>query len=274
MIVVRLKGGLGNQMFQYALGRVLSLKNNTELLLDLSFFDYNFKHVAKRSYNLDVFNIKAETIRLSYLNSIIKKIFKRKGQEKSFQFDKNILSIGAGAYLDGYWQSPKYFEGFAEVIKKDFILKNSLPQNIQTLAEEIVKTNSLCIHIRRGDYVGSKFHEVINLEYYKKGIEYITQKKAIEKIYIFSDDINWCRKNMQFEISAMFMGDEYAGYHGEGHMFLMSLCKYFIIANSSFSWWGAWLSTYDNKIVICPRQWFGDASIDTTDLIPENWILI
>ena len=97
---------------------------------------------------------------------------------------------------------------------------------------------------------------------------------SVEKIYVFSDDIEWCRANLSFGIPTMFVGDEYAGEKGEGHMYLMSKCKYFIIANSSFSWWGAWLALFKDKIVICPKQWFGDASIDTSDLIPESWIRI
>ncbi len=274
MIIVRLKGGLGNQMFQYALGRVLSLKNNTKLKLDLSFFDLNFKNTTKRSYNLDVFNIKAGITRLSYLISILRKIFKSRGQEKSFQFDKKILSIGENAYLDGYWQSPKYFEGFEDILKNDFTLKNPLTQNTKILAEEIKDSNSLCIHVRRGDYVGNKNHEVVDTNYYAKGVEYIKNHAQIDKIYVFSDEIEWCRNNLSFELPVMFVGDNYAGRCGEEHMYLMSQCKNFIIANSSFSWWGAWLSQHKEKIVVCPKQWFTDTSVNTDDLIPETWMRI
>src|SRR3989344_3678940 len=274
MIVVRLKGGLGNQMFQYALGRVLALKNNTELKLNTSFLNLNFAIGTKRNFSLGVFNIEAKTIESSFFVILFRRIFQRKGREKSFNFDKNILSIGSDVYLEGYWHSPKYFAGYEDIIRKDFTLKNLPTKNIQNLAKEIQNTNSLCIHVRRGDYVGNKYYVVINNEYYKKGIEYISSKTAVEKIYVFSDDIEWCRANLSFGIPTMFVGDEYAGEKGEGHMYLMSKCKYFIIANSSFSWWGAWLALFKDKIVICPKQWFGDASIDTSDLIPESWIRI
>ena len=230
MITVKLKGGLGNQMFQYALGRVLSLKHNTKLKLDLSFFDFNFKK-TKRSYNLDVFNIKAETTRLPYLTSLLRRICKSKGCEKNFQFDKNILSVGENAYLDGYWQSPKYFEGFEEVVRQDFTLKNPLPRNTKILAEEIKSSNSLCIHVRRGDYVGNKNHEVVDKEYYRRGTEYIKNHTQVDKIYVFSDEIDWCKINLSFEFPVMFVDDNYAGRYGEEHMYLMSKCKNFIIAN-------------------------------------------
>ncbi|OGI65818.1 hypothetical protein A3A95_01330 [Candidatus Nomurabacteria bacterium RIFCSPLOWO2_01_FULL_39_18] len=272
MIIVRLKGGIGNQMFQYALGRVLALKNNTGLELDTSFLNLNLTTVTKRNFSLDVFNIEAKIIESSYLVMLFRRIFQRKGREKTFNFDKKILSIGSDVSLDGYWHSPKYFAGFEDVIRKDFTPKNPPVQNIQNLMDEIRNQNSLCIHVRREDYVGNKYYEVINSEYYERGIEYISSKTALEKIYVFSDDIDWCRGNLSFKLPTMFVGDEYAGLKNEGHMYLMSKCRNFIIANSSFSWWGAWLSSYKDKIVVCPKQWFGDASRDTSDLIPEDWI--
>ena len=274
MIVVRLKGGLGNQMFQYALGRVLAIKNRAELKLDTSFLNLNFKSITKRTYNLDVFNIKVGITRSSYFISMLRRIFKKRDQEKSFAFDKNVLDHRGDIFLDGYWQSPKYFEGFEKVIREDFTLKNPPSEDIQNLKEEIEKTNSLCIHVRKGDYVGNKVHEVIDNEYYKRGIEHISAMADIEKVYIFSDDIEWCKNSLKFALPTMFVGDEYAGEIGEGHMYLMSKCKYFIIANSSFSWWGAWLSECKDKIIVCPKKWFTDSSISSDDLVPENWIRI
>lgn len=281
MIIVRLKGGLGNQMFQYALGRVLSIKHNVALGLDISFYDMNLG--PKRQYDLDVFNIIARTLnqkeipflrRFCHKSRVLDKFIKFKGKEKGFNFDDKILSLGSNTYLDGYWQSPKYFAGFEDVIRGDFTLKNSPTQNIKNLAEEIASKNSLSIHVRKGDYVGNKFHEVVNNEYYHKGIEYIFSKTNFEKIFVFSDDIEWCKNNLKFEFPTMFVDSGYAGKRGEGHIYLMSKCKSFIIANSSFSWWGAWLSENKNKIVVCPKQWFGNASINTDDLVPRDWIRI
>lgn len=281
MIITRLKGGLGNQMFQYALGRVLSVKNNTILGLDTSFYDLNL--TPKRQYDLEVFNIAGKVLdqkeipflcRFCHKSKILNKIIRCGFKEKSFNFDPQIFYLGSNLYIDGYWQSPKYFEGFEDEIKKDFTLRNLPAQNIQNLATEISNTDSLCIHVRKGDYVGNAYHEVVGKEYYERGIKYITDKTHIDKIYVFSDDINWCKENLKFEFPAMFVDNEYAGEKGEGHLYLMSFCKHFIIANSSFSWWGAWLSSRKEKIIICPKQWFPDASINTTDLIPKEWIRI
>lgn len=281
MIITRLKGGMGNQMFQYALGRALSLKYATSLGLDVSFYDPKFP--SRRQYDLNIFNITGKILdkneipfkyRLFHNIKILEKLVKHKGKEKSFPFDPEVFSLKGNLYLDGYWQSPKYFAGFEEVIQKDFALKNPLRDNVKALAEEISNTKSLCIHVRRGDYVGNKAHEVITNEYYEKGIRYISGKTSIEKIYVFSDDVEWCKNNLKFEFPTMFVGNEYAGEKGEEHMFLMSQCKNFIIANSSFSWWAAWLSNYKEKIIVCPKQWFPDVSINTSDLIPSEWVKI
>jgi hypothetical protein len=278
MITVKLKGGMGNQMFQYALGRVLSIKNKTDLKLDISFFDLKLSNITKRNYDLDVFNIKAEVVKknsiTTYISFLLRKIIRVSGKEKNFSFDAEILSLGSNTCLEGYWHSPKYFAGFEDVIRKDFTPKNPLAQNIHHLMKEVENQNSVCIHVRRGDYVGNKYHEVVSNEYYERGIKYISGKTVIEKIYVFSDDINWCRENLAFKTPAVFVGGEYVGIKGEGHMFLMSKCKSFIIANSTFSWWAAWLSNYPDKIVVCPKQWFGDASRATSDLIPDSWIQI
>jgi hypothetical protein len=291
MIITKLKGGMGNQMFQYAVGRALSVKYNVPLGLDLSFLldrtprpNFTF-----RDYDLDVFNINAEIILESnipfiyrtpkgklrlFLSHIYRKFLKIPGIEKNFSFDSSILNSGSDAYLDGYWQSPKYFNDIENVIRRDFTLKNEPPLNIQNLLEVIKKENSLCIHVRRGDYVGNLNHEVVNNDYYNKGIEKIKELIKIDKIYIFSDDIKWCEENMKFEIPIMFVGEEYSGKKSEGHLSLMSACHYFIIPNSSFSWWAAWLSPYKDKIVIVPQQWFTDKNRDSSDLIPKEWIRI
>ncbi len=275
-------------MFQYALGRALSVKNGTPFKLDREIYKIN--NSIERHYDLDIFNIIEEIAQkeeipffyrnsnnnkfLSKINSILNKILKNKGKELSFTFDHTILDVGPDIYLDGYWQSYKYFEGIEDIIRKDFSLRDNLPLHIENLKEGIKKENSLCIHVRRGDYVGNSVHEIVGKEYYNKGIEKIKSLKKIDKIYVFSDDIKWCEQNMKFEFPTMFVGEEYAGIKAEGHMALMSACHNFIIPNSSFAWWGAWLSEYNDKIVVVPQQWFVDESINSGDLIPRGWIRI
>ncbi|MCX6754458.1 MAG: alpha-1,2-fucosyltransferase [Candidatus Nomurabacteria bacterium] len=292
MIITKLKGGMGNQMFQYALGRALSVKYGTSLGLDLSFLldrtprpNFTF-----REYDLDIFNIiNVDRVSQSkipflyrnfngkfglYFDYFRRKFFRLRGIEKSFNFDLTILNIGSNAYLDGYWQSYKYFADIEDIIRKDFTLKDELSLNIKNLMEVIKKENSLCIHVRRGDYVGNSNHEIVGKEYYDKGIKILSEKTKIDKIYVFSDDVKWCEDNMKFDFPVMFVGEEYSGIKAEGHFSLMSACHSFIIPNSSFSWWAAWLSVHKDKIVIVPKKWFGDASINSDDLIPKEWIRI
>lgn len=296
MIITRLQGGMGNQMFQYALGRALSIKNGVPLGLDLTFLldrtpIPNFTNFTFRNYDLDVFNIQANVVSkkdipflyrkhnlgifMRYIDYFRRKLISTPGKEKKVcSFDSSILELGVDAYLDGYWQSPKYFESITDIIRRDFTLKNKLPSHIENLKEVIKNENSLCVHVRRGDYVGNSFHEIVGKDYYDKGIEKIKSLTKIDKIYVFSDDTKWCEENMKFEIPTIFVGEEYAGVKAEGHMALMSACRNFIIPNSSFAWWGAWLAPYKDKIVVVPKQWFVDESINSDDLIPEGWIRI
>lgn len=292
MIIVRLYGGMGNQMFQYALGRALALKNKTTLGLDIyDLLDRTPRQgFTFREYDLDLFSIEAEMVSqksLSFwhrscgkglagvvLNKLRRNLFGGQGRERGFKFNPKVLDLGSGAYLDGYWQNPKYFESIAGIIRKDFTLKNPLPENIKELKKEIESLNSVCVHVRRGDYVGNKFHDVVNREYYNQAINILAKKINIEHIYVFSDDIDWCKENLSFSYTVTFVGKEYGGERASGHFELMKSCKHFIIANSSFSWWTAWLAENSEKVVIAPKVWFGDKSIDTSQRIPENWIRI
>ncbi len=290
MIIVRLAGGMGNQMFQYALGRALSLENNTKLGLDT----YDLLDRAPRSrftfrdYDLDLFNIHAEIVMQSslpwrfrswgggricfYFNKLRRIIFGGKGKERGYLFQKNVLSLGPNAYLDGYWQSHKYFEKYTDIIRNDFTLKLPLPDHIRKLQSEIKADNSVCIHVRRGDYVGNSFHEVVSKDYYDRALKLLAGKTNISHLYIFSDDISWCQSNLSFPYKTMFVGKEYAGDRASGHFELMRSCRHFIIPNSSFAWWAAWLSDSKEKIVIAPKKWFGDSLIDTSHRTPEDWV--
>lgn len=291
MIIIRLKGGLGNQMFQYALGRVLSLKNNDQFKVDLSFLNFTYKGITKRSYDLDVFNLKIDFSRdneipiihklnkskyFFYLMTFFKKIFKIKGQENSFSFDNRILNLKGDIFLDGYWQSPKYFNDYTDIIRQDFVFKDVFNNKVKTLVQEIKNCKSLCVHVRRGDFLNNNNHNVLKDDFYDICFKKLKDMGNLpDKIYVFSDDINWCKENMNFEdIPTFFSTKEYAGKKGEGDLFLMSNCKYFIIPNSTFSWWGAWLSNREGKVVVCPQKWFADNNMNTKDLLPEEWIKI
>jgi hypothetical protein len=290
MIIVKLIGGLGNQLFQYALGRNLALKNDTELKLDISGFEIYKLH----NYGLYHFNIieniaKDEEIQcfkrtrkqvFSYtIDKISKRFFpwyKRKYiTEPDFSYNSNIFKITKNAYLEGYWQSEKYFTDISETIRKEISVKNEPDELNRNTLTQINITNSVSLHIRRGDYISNKksmeTHGVPGMDYYMQAQALIEEKIKNPHIFVFSDDIEWTRNHLKSDLPLHFIDHNGVKKNYED-MRLISFCKHHIIANSSFSWWGAWLSNNPQKIVIAPKKWFNKPDINTKDLIPEYWI--
>jgi hypothetical protein len=289
MIIVNIIGGLGNQMFQYAVGKALAERNKQPLKLDIT----EFQNCNLRKYELTCFNIQAQIASkeeiYSYkyapfnrVNKLSRKLFKRDIlknthylQEKHYHFDSDILNSKGNVYLLGYWQSEKYFTDVKEIILKDFTFKQPLSSSAQKYEQNILSHNAVSIHIRRGDYVNNSatnsYHGTCSLNYYTKAIEIILNNTPESKFYIFSDDLTWAKANLNFIHEPIFveLGADSPDYE---EMYLMSQCKHNIIANSSFSWWAAWLNQNPNKIVISPKKWFADTSINTDDLIPSTWI--
>ena len=290
MIIVKIHGGLGNQMFQYALGRSIALRHGCAVKLDLSFYEQRNWKETPRTFQLSFFRTQlmpcSEKERRQFIvNPTIQKWNKRINrlninflskyyQEKSCRFDENILTLKDNVYLEGYWQTPQYFEPFSAIIREDFTFREDLNDSNQALYERIVNAESVAVHIRRGDYLTNPMHNVFEITYLQKAIQIMVEKlgKNIQ-LFIFSDDLNWCKVNLNN------INPELPEYYCEGgdtkeDLQLMSSCKHFIIANSSFSWWAAWLSGYQNKVVIAPKKWFNDVRKDTTDLLPKDWIQI
>ncbi len=289
MITTRISGGMGNQMFEYAAARALALKHGTEVVLDLTYLnDRTWRpkplRITFRKYDLDIFNVQARFAARAetplwffgkaglFADMIMRKALKPRGTEKHFHYDPDFWSYPDGTYLDGTWQSPKYFAGYEDQIRADFSFKDEQPEATQAFAAEIRAGESVCVHVRRADFVGHSLHDICDAAYYARGIAEIASRGAIGKIYVFSDDIAWCRDNVRFEYPTEYVSDEYSGKKNGGHLFLMSQCKYFVIANSSFSWWSAWLSDRAGKVVVAPKRWLRDESIDTSDIYPEDWI--
>jgi hypothetical protein len=179
--------------------------------------------------------------------------------------------------IDGYWQSIKYFAEFESVIKSDFTFKSlvddSSDDKIQSMLNDIRMTNSVMLNIRRTDFLNTDFHGVMGLEYINKSTELLESKIDNPKYFIFSDDIEWCKENINLN-NMVIVDHSYKGDRFSYYLQLMKECKNFIIPNSSFAWWSAWLSDSPNKIVIAPKKWLTDESIDTSDLIPSDWIRI
>ena len=291
MIVVKLMGGLGNQMFQYAAGRRLAIKHRTVLKLDLSFLldrtpRDNFTY---RTYELDVFNIQGNIASPSETNRFVpnnRNIFyniKRKLKwikvitEPYSHFHEDVLSAPDNSYIDGYWQSEKYFKDVEDIIRSDFTLKPEMATINQEFTKQISSCDSVSLHIRRGDYVSNsvinEYHGSCSLEYYQEAVAKIATCVKNPHLFIFSDDLNWAKEHLNFNYPIKFITHNGAEKSYED-LRLMSLCKHNIIANSSFSWWGAWLNTNPGKIVIAPKKWFNDSSINTDDLIPDSWVRI
>ncbi len=288
MIIVQLNGGLGNQMFQYAFARHLSIINSTDLKYD--FISYSID--SKRDYALWCFNIDIEKANRQEIENFIGSknpfisriqrylrigINKNVLREKNMNFDKSNLSFGAKAYLIGYWQSEKYFKDKESVIRKEFQFKRKPVGKNKSMLKRIKSTDNVSIHIRRGDYVRDKktneFHDVTKMQFYKKAIELVSKIQDKPTFFVFSDDITWCKKSLNFIEDATFV-DHNEQEESYEDMRLMSSCKHNIIANSSFSWWGAWLNDNPEKIVIAPKKWFNDPSISTRDRLPASWIKI
>lgn len=289
MIVVKLRGGLGNQLFQYAIGKRLSLYYKTALKLDTTFFDLqlfeNKTGSTPRCYELDQLNIhsgiatQADIEQFSNSGNLLHRIKKYSTQskyiaEKSFRFDSGFLNFGKSCYLDGFWQCENYFKEIADALRNDLTFRGALDERNVVMESKIKTTNAVSIHVRRGDYIhndaAKKFHGICSLEYYKKAVELISKKIPDPHFFIFSDDLKWVADNFCFDFPSTIV-DINDSNRGAKDIQLIRSCKHHIIANSSFSWWGAWLGNFNGKIVIAPKVWFADLSVDVSTVLPEKW---
>lgn len=288
MITTNLKGGLGNQIFQYAVGRAISIKRKDALCLDISGYIKHNPINTPRKYSLSPFNIKAETPSMDEIEKLRNpygiltkalRFFKMKFLRKlNLKFRSDFINKSPSIYLDGFFQSEKYFKDYEKEIRQDLTLKNPMSEKSQQISEQIKNTeNSVSLHIRRGDYVQdsktNEYHGTCNPEYYSKALEYISSKigKSIN-IFVFSDDIEWVKKNMPIPFQTTYVSSPEIQDFEE--LILMSQCNHHIIANSSFSWWGAWLDPKSDKIVIAPSRWVKKDEKNYKDIIPSSWIRI
>lgn len=277
-LIITLKGGFGNQLFQIVNGISLSKKFNKKLIIDISSFSkLNSYKNTKRNYELGILNLKYKKIYYlaffyKFYSKFSNKIIHLK--EKNFNFNKILLDNDKSYLIDGYWQSYKYFE-------KDFsFIFNSLENikkkiNLNSFYKDLLRSNSVCVHIRRGDYITNpntkQFHGICEIDYYEKAISYIYSKIPDANFYFFSDDINFLKKNYANKKNFKIISNSKFNFIEE--FVLMLSCSNFILANSSFSWWAAYLSNNVNKLVVAPAKWF-NVNIDTSDLIPKEWIRI
>lgn len=295
MITVFLRGGLGNQMFQYAAGLALAKKRGTSVSLDTTYLADRFprKQFTFRNYDMDIFAVKPS---FTFLSKVSKKFpvpglwlaidmalmhlasalsLKKLVREKDERvFDSELLNEPSSSILYGRWQSDKYFLGVADELRKDFTFRNPLEGEALRFADEIKSSNSVALCVRRGDFIAHQHANAImgdtNLAYYTRGLEYIRKHVENPKIVVFCDDVAWCKENLPVPADSIFIGP--LGPKWSFHLELMSLCKHAIIANSTFYWWGAWLNANPEKIIVAPSPWYADGKGSGDDILPEEWV--
>jgi Glycosyl transferase family 11 len=292
MVGVQLTGGLGNQLFQYAAAKALSLHHKTELLLEVSSFYraelpdlevprnfelYNFagveeklikaaEHQTNKAFSF-LKERRIEKILPNYKRNIYKEPF--------YHFDENFWKSKPSVFLKGGWQSPQYFSAFDALIKSSLVLKDEMMGNVKQKAASLQNQNTVAVHIRRADYLRKpiilEWHGVLGKEHYAKAFEEINNYTQIEKVLYFSDDPEWVEKELLPMMPGEIVSNATSSNQYED-FYLMQHCTHNIIANSSFSWWAAYLNPNPNKIVIAPQRWFNKAPLNTKDLYPNGWL--
>jgi len=288
MIVARITGGLGNQMFQYAIAKALAKNSNDTFKLDLSFYPKQ----NLRKYELNQFNIEEsiateqECVEFRGKEGFVLKIKRKLGlpvkrpysyyKEKQISvFDNNISNKKGNIYLDGCWQNEKYFKSIRNEILKDFTLKGDISSEAKKYLEDIKRSQSVSLHVRRGDYVQNthtnSVHGTCSEAYYQKAIKHIEKNIDNPNFYIFSDDIAWCKENFDFLENKFFVDDTKSAFDD---MELMKNCKHNIITNSTFSWWGSWMNGGNKKIVVAPKIWFESEGCKHLNISLNEWVRI
>jgi len=294
LVIANVIGGLGNQMFQYAAARSLSLRSKQPLYLDITDFDGYGLHQGFELHNIFCCKVVLATVKdlhnvlgwraarlmrrilvhpeLSFLRT------KRFVFEPHFHYWPELIELRGSVYLQGYWQSENYFSDVIDSIRADFTFRHPLSETNLTVLEKINASRSaVSLHIRRGDYLSNPRtlaeHGLCSIDYYLTAVRYIAARVADPEFFVFSDDSAWTKANLKLEYPCHYI-DHNHGSESYNDMRLMSMCHHHIIANSSFSWWGAWLNSSNKKIVIAPKHWFAAMDNSTKDLFPDGWIQI
>lgn len=289
MLYIGLKGGLGNQMFQYAFGVAASIESQIPFTLDITLFDTTSSIDTKRSYNLNHFNIQAQVAQKTAVAkfhtkkaTIIRKIQNKLWHQNDYEYNPSLLKVKNNQYIEGYWQSEKYFKKYKNIIQQAFTPKEPFGIEAKKILDfistvKISGAETILVHIRRGDYVtnaaAAAFHGVQDTNYYLQALDYIDAQSTKSKfVFVATDDVQWAKENFKSHHSFTYISR--TEIHDFEEILIMSKCDHFIISNSSFSWWSAWLGQYSNKIVVAPKKWIKNPNISTPDIIPDEWIKI
>jgi hypothetical protein len=315
MVISKISMGLGNQMFQYAAGKALSLHKKVPLKLDVSSYEgyplrkfeldslfsirsekvskeeaakYRISQPVKSAWNKFFPNNKIYFYHLPYEMSAVKRRVlqlselispahkKRTFIEPQYHFNPNFFQAPDDVYLIGYWMSWRYFEKFDNQVRQDFTIRPELVVHLKNIEQEIRANNSVSIHIRRSDFTTSKnasLHGVIPISFYHGAIEEIASKNPSSHFYVFSDDIAWVKENLTTKYPITFVSNEVTKTAFED-FYLMTVCKHNIIANSTFSWWAAYLNNNPRKTVIAPEKWYNQAPYNYKDVYPLSWKIV
>ena len=290
MIIARITSGLGNQLFQYALARHLAQKNNASLYIDLSYYQQAYDTDTVRTFKLDRFNTRYSVLNTSpylYVSKLtkllpgrtLKPIF-HDVQEQQFHVDPVVEQASSAVItLEGFWQSERYFLDSAEAVRRELTFRRTPGADFAGYADHIAQTACpVSVHIRRGDYVNhpefSQSFGFVGLDYYRAALAELNRRLPDARFFVFSDDPDWVADNLHLSSPHVYVRN--SGPDADvDDLQLMSLCHHHVIANSSFSWWGAWLNPRPDKLVIAPRNWFRNKpDWNTTDLIPASWLRI
>lgn len=298
-ILVEIKGGLGNQLFQYAAGLELATLHGKELVLDTRRLDVigHSKPGAKRKLALQHLGIEvrfatkldllladfvriATSTRLGAIRPAILTILKASGfqafRERYFHYEPFEEPVGIFTRISGYFQSEKYFQSTSNTLRGSIFKNLVVPYQIEIFHRSLRENGGVCVNVRRGSHVQSSLHGALDSDYYERAVAYMESQIGIKPIYVFSDDIKWCKENLSFEDHEVhFVEHDLAGPEFTIYLYMMSLFENFVIPNSSFAWWAVWLSEKKAQIVAAPETWMmGAPDRNTADLIPETWIRI
>ena len=292
MVVVNLTGGLGNQLFQYALGRYLATKQNAELVIDDSFYTDVPTGVTPRHYELDKFATQLRIVTDSerrylkrYTNRHLRYLQKYIALPGRYKYVREPLDmlmlevrdISGDVLLDGYWQSEQYFAGIEDTIRHDLIPKFDLSDQDKDVMASMQNTTSVSLHVRRGDYVSNAhtnaWHGICGLDYYRDAMNVIESRVDSPHYFVFSDDMAWVKANLRIDQPVTYVShnDETTAVND---LMLTASCQHHIIANSSFSWWGAWLNPSEDKLVVRPKVWLKQLPHMNDSVCPQSWVAV
>ena len=287
LITVVLKGGLGNQLFQFALGRHVAVRRGTGLSLDLSWFGNELSIETPRAYQLAPYELDVSLDGASHPSSgppprtrVGRFLARRRARlirQAGSGFDASVLDAPDGSLLDGYWQSEKYFQGIADRIRAEVTLPNP-PRgaNATTLSRIEGSRRAVGLHVRRGDYMTNRhardFHGTPGVEWYRRAVELIAGRVGDPELFVFSDDPDWSERELRPHHPATYVRHNPNAPHED--LRLLAACRHHVLANSSFSWWGAWLGGGDDQIAVAPSPWFRKVPEATGDVVPSRWITL